>query len=57
MRAVRIIPGKSGGVKEVMPAVRLEARGRLVLYGCVDFLDDYEGIGGGFEELDDLGLW
>lgn len=29
-------------------------RGRLVLYGCGDFIDDYEGIGGYEEFRDDL---
>jgi poly-gamma-glutamate capsule biosynthesis protein CapA/YwtB (metallophosphatase superfamily) len=31
-------------------------RGRLILYGCGDFLDDYEGIGGREEYRDDLVL-
>ena len=31
-------------------------RGRLVLYGCGDFLDDYEGIGGHEAYRGDLGL-
>jgi poly-gamma-glutamate capsule biosynthesis protein CapA/YwtB (metallophosphatase superfamily) len=31
-------------------------RGKLVLYGCGDFLDDYEGIGGYEEFRDDLRL-
>ncbi len=31
-------------------------RGKLVLYGCGDFLDDYEGIGGFEEFRSDLGL-
>lgn len=31
-------------------------RGRLVLYGCGDFLNDYEGIGGHDEFRGDLGL-
>jgi poly-gamma-glutamate synthesis protein (capsule biosynthesis protein) len=30
--------------------------GKLVLYGCGDFLDDYEGIAGAEEFRDDLGL-
>jgi len=29
-------------------------RGRLILYGCGDFIDDYEGIGGHEEYRDDL---
>lgn len=29
-------------------------RGRLILYGCGDFIDDYEGIGGHEEFRDDL---
>jgi poly-gamma-glutamate synthesis protein (capsule biosynthesis protein) len=31
-------------------------RGRLILYGCGDFLDDYEGIGGYEEFRSDLRL-
>jgi len=31
-------------------------RGKLILYGCGDFLDDYEGITGYEEFRDDLGL-
>ncbi len=31
-------------------------RGRLILYGCGDFLDDYEGIGGYEQFRGDLGL-
>lgn len=31
-------------------------RGRLIIYGCGDFLDDYEGIGGYEEFRGDLGL-
>ncbi|MBX6312810.1 MAG: CapA family protein [Isosphaeraceae bacterium] len=31
-------------------------RGRLILYGCGDFLDDYEGISGYEAFRDDLGL-
>jgi poly-gamma-glutamate capsule biosynthesis protein CapA/YwtB (metallophosphatase superfamily) len=31
-------------------------RGRLILYGCGDFVDDYEGIGGHEEYRDDLRL-
>ncbi|HWM36110.1 MAG TPA: CapA family protein [Streptomyces sp.] len=31
-------------------------RGKLVLYGCGDFIDDYEGIGGHGEFRDDLRL-
>lgn len=31
-------------------------RGKLVLYGCGDFIDDYEGIGGFEEYRDDLRL-
>jgi poly-gamma-glutamate synthesis protein (capsule biosynthesis protein) len=31
-------------------------RGKLVLYGCGDFLNDYEGIAGAEEYRDDLGL-
>ena len=31
-------------------------RRKLVFYGCGDFLDDYEGIGGFEEFRDDLGL-
>jgi poly-gamma-glutamate synthesis protein (capsule biosynthesis protein) len=31
-------------------------RGKLVLYGCGDFLDDYEGIGGHESFRGDLGL-
>ncbi len=31
-------------------------RGRLVLYGCGDFIDDYEGIGGHEQYRDDLVL-
>jgi poly-gamma-glutamate synthesis protein (capsule biosynthesis protein) len=31
-------------------------RGKLILYGCGDFLDDYEGIGGYESYRDDLGL-
>jgi poly-gamma-glutamate synthesis protein (capsule biosynthesis protein) len=31
-------------------------RGHLILYGCGDFLDDYEGITGYEEFRDDLGL-
>jgi poly-gamma-glutamate capsule biosynthesis protein CapA/YwtB (metallophosphatase superfamily) len=31
-------------------------RGRLILYGCGDFIDDYEGIGGHGEFRDDLRL-
>ena len=31
-------------------------RNRLILYGCGDFLNDYEGIGGYEEFLDDLTL-
>jgi poly-gamma-glutamate capsule biosynthesis protein CapA/YwtB (metallophosphatase superfamily) len=31
-------------------------RGKLVLYGCGDFIDDYEGIGGYEEFRDDLRL-
>jgi poly-gamma-glutamate synthesis protein (capsule biosynthesis protein) len=31
-------------------------RGRLILYGCGDFIDDYEGIGGHREYRDDLRL-
>jgi poly-gamma-glutamate synthesis protein (capsule biosynthesis protein) len=31
-------------------------RGKLILYGCGDFLDDYEGIGGYEEFRDDLTL-
>jgi poly-gamma-glutamate synthesis protein (capsule biosynthesis protein) len=31
-------------------------RGKLILYGCGDFLDDYEGISGYEEYRDDLGL-
>lgn len=31
-------------------------RGRLILYGCGDFLNDYEGIGGYEGFRDDLGL-
>jgi poly-gamma-glutamate capsule biosynthesis protein CapA/YwtB (metallophosphatase superfamily) len=31
-------------------------RGHLILYGCGDFLDDYEGIGAHEEYRDDLGL-
>jgi poly-gamma-glutamate synthesis protein (capsule biosynthesis protein) len=31
-------------------------RGRLILYGCGDFIDDYEGIGGHEEYRDDLRL-
>jgi poly-gamma-glutamate synthesis protein (capsule biosynthesis protein) len=31
-------------------------RGRLILYGCGDFLDDYEGIAGYEEYRGDLGL-
>ena len=31
-------------------------RGRLVLHGCGDFIDDYEGIGGHEEYRDDLRL-
>jgi poly-gamma-glutamate synthesis protein (capsule biosynthesis protein) len=31
-------------------------RGRLILYGCGDFLDDYEGIGGYQMYRDDLGI-
>jgi poly-gamma-glutamate synthesis protein (capsule biosynthesis protein) len=30
--------------------------GKLILYGCGDFLDDYEGIGGSEEFRDDLAL-
>jgi poly-gamma-glutamate synthesis protein (capsule biosynthesis protein) len=30
--------------------------GRLILYGCGDFLDDYEGISGYADYRDDLGL-
>ena len=29
-------------------------RGRLILYGCGDFVDDYEGIGGHEKYRDDL---
>jgi len=31
-------------------------RGRLILYGCGDFIDDYEGIAGHGEYRDDLRL-
>jgi poly-gamma-glutamate capsule biosynthesis protein CapA/YwtB (metallophosphatase superfamily) len=31
-------------------------RGRLVLYGCGDLIDDYEGIGGYEQYRDDLRL-
>ena len=31
-------------------------RGRLILYGCGDFIDDYEGITGHREYRDDLRL-
>ncbi len=31
-------------------------RGRLILYGCVDCIDDYEGISGYAEFRDDLRL-
>lgn len=31
-------------------------RGKLILYGCGDFIDDYEGIGGYQEYRDDLRL-
>ena len=31
-------------------------RGKLILYGCGDFLDDYEGITGHEELRDDLAL-
>ncbi|MDN0198785.1 CapA family protein [Streptomyces sp. S.PNR 29] len=31
-------------------------RGRLILYGCGDFIDDYEGIGGYEQYRDDLRL-
>ena len=31
-------------------------RGRLILYGCGDFIDDYEGIAGHREYRDDLRL-
>ncbi len=31
-------------------------RGKLILYGCGDFIDDYEGIGGHEEYRDDLRL-
>jgi poly-gamma-glutamate capsule biosynthesis protein CapA/YwtB (metallophosphatase superfamily) len=31
-------------------------RSRLILYGCGDFLNDYEGIGGYEEFRDDLAL-
>ncbi|MEU6775000.1 CapA family protein [Streptomyces sp. NPDC046759] len=31
-------------------------RGRLILYGCGDFIDDYEGIGGFEQYRDDLRL-
>jgi poly-gamma-glutamate capsule biosynthesis protein CapA/YwtB (metallophosphatase superfamily) len=31
-------------------------RGKLILYGCGDFIDDYEGIGGHAEYRDDLRL-
>jgi poly-gamma-glutamate capsule biosynthesis protein CapA/YwtB (metallophosphatase superfamily) len=31
-------------------------RGRLILYGCGDFINDYEGIGGHEEFRADLGL-
>lgn len=31
-------------------------RGRLILYGCGDLIDDYEGIGGSEEYRDDLRL-
>lgn len=31
-------------------------RGKLILYGCGDFIDDYEGIGGYEEYRDDLRL-
>jgi poly-gamma-glutamate synthesis protein (capsule biosynthesis protein) len=31
-------------------------RGKLILYGCGDFIDDYEGIAGHEEYRDDLRL-
>ena len=31
------------------------ARGKLILYGCGDFLDDYEGVSGYQAYRDDLG--
>jgi hypothetical protein len=31
-------------------------RGKLILYGCGDFIDDYEGIGG-YEQYDPTCDW
>ena len=40
-----------------MEALAIEVhRGKLILYGCGDFINDYEGIGGYKEFRDDLVL-